>query len=949
MSRSEFGWWGSELDDQDFARALAALGVLTGFRSEVPHGGLDELKSDLVDALRTREVLTWCLTCKPGELIDHYAAPDAGKLSRAWAETHWSPGPRLEILPYTEGKSFLPWIVEQLSSEAVGSASVFVRLRAPTVQLPWSWPLRVGLLEDAESARLRSGLEEAWWAGHLATFRTAGARGEPCDLLFVPWTLRWTLGELLRQPRPIRAHCVVVLGGVDTPWERAEPQLKALLADVKASGIYVTSMPEGKAGGWFDEFLRQVSHNHPLDVAFQTAARLYGAVSPLFFASERLLTSSRMSDVVQELIRRLERLSAETEMNVPDPLREPMKLTGAPRPAAALARDLEAYSSSFRYDGESHEASALADLNRETAEKLDDAPPTSPRWIQGQVFDLRHRDDPQILRRALRAGQRHLLVVRIGPADEEWLTPPAEAVFPEHKLPRDEEQHKLRVVFSEPNHAPEPQTATIMLPRAGPSSTCQFPFQTRSDVPTFQGRVIVLHRNRVLQTALLEGQVLPDPAKAREDLTLQLGIEGLIRPVLQDLDLRQDFDLALVANHTPDGQPGITSIADEWAEFKSLGPQQDSIVEDISVLLEDIADRPEHYRHDLTHEHNLKLLEKLARLGNKLYEGLIGDQVKLPKLQGIRRVQLVSAREDYLPLEFFYDLQTPKRGAQVCPRALVPRGNGGGQVLRDEKCQDCPEAHRRPAEYVCPLGFWCMRLVIERHAVNPEWVRKLDGYDFALQSMPVPGRKPLRPLTNAVYAASDLVDEVEQGHIQRVFEALQEATERHATQVTTWEKWVKVIDSEKPALLLLLPHTTADEENEPLLEIGTGQQLVGEYISTDHVRPPESGSAPVVVLVGCKTLQHHISISSFPAYFRRRGAAVVLSTLTSVLGRHAGPVAEQLVDHLQDLVAAAEEERSFGYAMLRLRRQALANGLLMVLCLVAHGDADYRLEKSERS
>jgi hypothetical protein len=147
------------------------------------------------------------------------------------------------------------------------------------------------------------------------------------------------------------------------------------------------------------------------------------------------------------------------------------------------------------------------------------------------------------------------------------LAPTDSAVFPEHLLPESAAGHILNVVFSEPNHAPEPQVQTITLPpRSGPSTTCRFHFQTRGDVSEFEGRIIVLHENRVLQTALLKAEVFSYDLEAIENIEnpapysagavpldpfgisekkrqIDLAIETVVRPALVGLESRRRLQL----------------------------------------------------------------------------------------------------------------------------------------------------------------------------------------------------------------------------------------------------------------------------------------------------------------------------------------------------------------------------------------------------------------------
>jgi hypothetical protein len=72
----------------------------------------------------------------------------------------------------------------------------------------------------------------------------------------------------------------------------------------------------------------------------------------------------------------------------------------------------------------------------------------------------------------------------------------------------------------------------------------------------------------------------------------------------------------------------------------------------------------------------------------------------------------------------------------------------------------------------------------------------------------------------------------------------------------------------------------------------------------------------------------------------------VLGTIAEVLGRHAAPVAEQLVRDLYQAIGLGPVR--FGEVMVRLRRTLLARGTPMVLTLAAFGDADWFLVGGSR-
>jgi hypothetical protein len=72
------------------------------------------------------------------------------------------------------------------------------------------------------------------------------------------------------------------------------------------------------------------------------------------------------------------------------------------------------------------------------------------------------------------------------------------------------------------------------------------------------------------------------------------------------------------------------------------------------------------------------------------------------------------------------------------------------------------------------------------------------------------------------------------------------------------------------------------------------------------------------------------------------GASVVIGTVATVFGKHATSVANMLV---KKLTKEREEHERLGEIMRIIKREAVADGILMALCVVAFGDADWKLGK----
>ena len=433
-----------------------------------------------------------------------------------------------------------------------------------------------------------------------------------------------------------------------------------------------------------------------------------------------------------------------------------------------------------------------------------------PRYIQAQVYETPTNGKPRILRtNALRANAFHSLYVRIGPRDIAWLTPPLEkpAEFPED-LPWEEDEEELQVVFNEPNHSPEPQVKNIRLPRSGPSHACRFHFHTLETNNIFSGRIVVLHENRVLQTMLLGSYVVSNPDQV-PDLRIDMNLESVVRKNLNNLSSRQKFDVAFVANHTEDGQHTLTTIASERATFCSL-KSVETIIDDINKRLEKTVVDPKIYPINIFGEKFTDLIRYLSLRGNELYEGLIIDERLEDKTTNAKRIQLLTKRKDNLPLEFLYDRNPPDDDTPLCPntKAALEKGDCTGCTLNDDT----------PANLICPLGFWFLKMVIERHLILDPTLKDEFGMDFE----PLGDRNKLEVFRSALFAATSKANESTPGNTDRLFSIIQKASKK-AASVKTWQEWEDAIKKEKPSLLILVTHSRkGGRYNLDQLEIGEG-------------------------------------------------------------------------------------------------------------------------------
>ena len=610
-----------------------------------------------------------------------------------------------------------------------------------------------------------------------------------------------------------------------------------------------------------------------------------------------------------------------------------------------LADAIEASRDTYGFDHESGEASAVSELSRSLEREEIEARRrvATPRYIQQRSF-RRQAEDLVEVRSGYVLGEAVLVRIHIGPLREDSIAAPT--AFPEERLPPDEDGHLLQVLFHEPRQFDEPMLGEIWLPRSEDSNAADFVFTPRVE-GAFEGRITVLHRGRVLQTVLLHAQVLGAsrirPAGAQD---IRLADLAEVRHEWSDLAKRRRFDLAIVHNHSADGQSTLTAVAGAKAWATRLdGIEQP--VRKLNDLLSGVAHSVLDHGDGLDQGDNPKLLVALARVGANLYSLLYRDQLSHLASEGfdvgdekVTHMQVVSARPDaVVPLEFLYDYNAPDPDATVCPQHR--------QALEEGRCPaDCAR-RSAPRRHVCPMGFWGLKKVIERHLFDPKAMAAAPaGAEVLVQVEAVEGRDRLDLRSGALLGHST---EVKPDEVGPLVSRLVRELPRGLALVKDWDEWMAAVGKHKPALLVAFPHNEGKEED-VLLEIG-GARLYTLDLPADYVRADRSAT-PVVFLLGCDVAGTAQDFSSHVRYFRQAGAAVVVSTIATVFGPHAVRVGEAILEGLLEATAGAAVAAvpgaeppiaRIGEALRDARRAALLESLPMAMCVVAFGDADWRL------
>lgn len=955
MTRSAFGAWGASLSAEEFALAIAAVGVLG------PPFTTDHVRSVMPKVQRTGGDIVPLSTKRLQQLLRSIDAgsrdvPDATQCVDAWKafSQAWrseQPGARLlrieldraDALAGKQWAVTAQWLVRSLQAvDAAYIEGAYIRQESPERAVAWEWPLRVAVLGDAQAENLRSQVANIPWP-HLVKVNRADVEDDDCDVLLIPSDLRSAAARILSLPRRLRADAVVVIGGTGASEDRQLALMATVRQEVLCSGVAVANVSPDRHYDWLSLWFETLSHDGSLEVAMRAAmngrnGEVYSDL-PLVLASRRLMKVARASAFARRYGRQLRQMSKRMSAAPRSPIRKGLDdaLPASARPSEVLemlGRDLETRVTSGPWHSESGEASDASLIRRKVESTLGESIPlarddeaetmfleesvSAERRVQARVFDVTAPGESMQTDR-LESNRAYQFDLHIGAAQEDVLVAPAS--FPEKDLPRRRKGHWLDIYFvplvrNGSGRLHTPQHGRLFLPRTGDSGTCSMTFRTHGVVDEYRARVLVAHEGRVIQTLLLVSGL------DRRGTALRFEVENVVSPTLDPAWRSRPFDASIVVNHSPSGHAGFTAIVGNEVAFREpIGIGQ--LIDEVKALLSKEASFPE--VHDSLDDPALtQLLDKLARYGRSILK------VMPELLQGSvpegARIQVVEARSGaWLPVEIFHGSRVPNPTATMCPNARK-------SLLREDGVthETCP--HRDDPSHHCPGRFWGLSSVIERQPATGA----LNGADYAL-TVPSASADRLDMLRSALVGASDKFRKKDLEDPGGLLDAIKAAATA-STHVKTWDEWVIAIEQQKPSLLMLFPHSLQDGNNVgiPALEIGASE-LSFPQIESIHVTV--SGQAPVVFLLGCSTSLADVPFLNFVEAFKREKAALVIGTLAIIRGRRTVAFVSELLSGVR---TAAGTNKTFGEVFLECKRKLLANGDGFVLSLTAYGDVGWR-------
>ncbi len=530
-----------------------------------------------------------------------------------------------------------------------------------------------------------------------------------------------------------------------------------------------------------------------------------------------------------------------------------------------------------------------------------------------------------------------------------WIGLPEDAPMADQPIPRIDippEGLLLKVVLSWGNQT---DAKPLLLPAARDARTgdCDL----RITVPVGErfvcADIAFLFRGRVFEVVQVQAfAVAPgEPEMPHQDVQVRVQVS---RREVIELPERSQFDATVVWGEdrarpgqdpsAPPAQPSLRVFGDRAAGQYDLKEadkalewvNQSLFLTEKSLVRRRAAQGASDTRPmlDANDRDVLRLLRDMARHGAVIYNELSAQGFKDPGT----RIQLLNRdARGYVPLEFVYDRGSPVDEPRLCD------GWAAALMSDEDSCPVCGDApltlaQRDRVPTICPMGFWSLKKIIER--LDP------DAPDAHIAA-PTEARRTLPALGHVLFASSHRVDAEDR---EGVWQSLRQHFDEPG-RADDWDQWKQALHGH-PQLLVALPHHDVEAALD-YLEIGDQQlpaenrrlrrdQLTELYVNPDGVDP-----GPIVLLLGCRTgAATEVGYAGLARRFQQLHTSIVVGTLAQILGRHAAPVARELVSQL---LAVDDPEADFGTIMRRVRRRMLANGYLMSLCLVALGDAEWRL------
>jgi hypothetical protein len=937
MEKRIVGTWGADLTDEEYAAALAALGALesTGTHQYPASGDPTEIAGYLDREFdRGKRCVGWRQALNVA-MID---TPDAwmpavhknakalalgwqAYLSRSGHPRHL---PRMSLstkwMTRPDHFSFRE-LVGWLTSRDLLASLVIENGEVTPPRTQWRLPLVVGIPAESDIYGALTEARTSWLTRLTRVVRVGEAR-DACDLLILPTGYADQLAGIARLR--LRASFIICLEDPVPPEQVGASIYEGLRQTIQAAGLaLVGKQPEFPK--WYKGLIRNVCHDIPADGAVWLTNKIMEGLLPLIVGvpcaidTLRILGLAERLDSLQratipKMFRKLKGGSL-AEMVITGVFESEDGDTSSMKPAVeAQESDIERKQVQRRV-----QAGAIRLSGQPEPVKTIEADAPSLFWVQiGQKKDAASAEQP-----FPETGLDYRTGPIAGAVQIELAGVAVEAVDTRGKDLDHRDCIPLATPIADRLLAPESMeivgvaNAPIQIPRIGDSSAAWFVVRPANDLKRTQGRIAIIVGNRIVQTVHLIAPVGTGPGQGQ---AMTLKAESPVHPRLDDLEDRREFDVALLSAEDLGNRLRLTVSCGGRSKAVELNGVSEPI-SSIRRAIHELARRNVDVLQLNAEAARVPMLS-LASQGVLLYQDLqkqLGDM-----LDKVGRVQLVCRGNSFFPIEYLYDGPPPDLNAEVCENSA--------KALPVGACGNCPNVKSKA--HVCPLHFWGLQKVIERHGDSKRG-------EPADTIPPSASRASFGAPVPALLAASDRAYQYDNGPLQRqeLEDALTRLTGVSPPLVQTWPAWKDHVKTMNPRLLVLLPHSDKVPVDVEVLEIGKGGLLAKHEIDGELVGDKQK--LQLLLLLGCATANVTTNFAPYPQLFRDAGAEIVVAPLAPILGADAVPIAKKIAVLLGELGSSPAREAALGELLRQVRREMLAEGHPGALGLVAFGDADW--------
>ena len=550
----------------------------------------------------------------------------------------------------------------------------------------------------------------------------------------------------------------------------------------------------------------------------------------------------------------------------------------------------------------------------------------------------------------LAAGQKYQVRVHIGNQLQDSIVvgpvPPVDPLLPD---PDEMTGHVLEVaiqgkdfrVLSRP-------IKKIYLPVIGGSDPVYFRVRAPEEVGHAQLRILIYHRNHLVQSFLLDAEIRPSEQRQEQAPALGVRLEFSRTERFENLNDLKARALSIGLNQGPGATHQLTVKGDGAMGELNLPPSVfDKRTQAVRTILEvatrDPAD-PEQSRKWPSLSPGLPpspeladVIRNLAERGRDLYQALFErvavDNVPLRKaLVRIARgedkpIQVVRhSSETVFPWTLLYDFRLPKRNGQGQPEAVCLG------VRLDSQGQPVACGHTCADRVYCVNGFWGIRHRVEEflgvgNAADPNVTRP-----SRVEAVRLVGDATISDLTTL---KKDLEREIGTAEL-----AVGPASEDKLLDIL-WG-----VPPERPAILIILGHMqTGYKASEPdagrIVLIDGEEWLTLEELFDRLGTTEEHWSQPrsVVLLMACGSAKiTHETLNTFVTTFLSAGAAAVVGAECTIGSDLASRFAKDVA------VALWKGTATLGQAITDFRRRVVREGNPLAFVLSGMGDVDLKVQ-----